>query len=171
MWWRWKKGPTWTSSVWREGNRSQQLPSPRNTVGPVTCWFRSLTYSLLQFASPSLISGYEWKKLSSFDGKYTIQVSKSDAGSYKCRAENGLEPSVESDFVLQVSGTVWGKFVFWACFTRHWAQYLVLSRNEALLRHKDFLWVCLAISSPKMKALSPLLVLLTFLPNFILTCE
>ena len=60
-------------------------------------------------------------------------MSKSDAGSYKCRAENGLEPSVESDFVLQVSGTEWGKFVFWACFTRHWVQYLALSRNEALL--------------------------------------
>ena len=49
--------------------------------------------------------GYEWKKLTSFDGKYSMSVSKSDAGSYKCRAENGVEPSVETDFQLHVSGT------------------------------------------------------------------
>ena len=109
MLWKWKKDPTWTSNVWREGNRNQRLPSPKNTVGPVTCWFRrrksvrSLTLSLTEF--PRQILGYEWKKLNSFDGKYSMQVSKSDAGWYKCRAENGVEPSVENDFQLQVSGT------------------------------------------------------------------
>ena len=33
-----------------------------------------------------------------------MQVSKSDAGSYRCRAENGVEPAVETHFELHVSG-------------------------------------------------------------------
>ena len=33
-------------------------------------------------------------------------VTRSHAGHYKCRAENGLEPAIEIDFQLLVSGMI-----------------------------------------------------------------
>lgn len=94
--------------MWQEENRSLRLPLPKNTVWPVTCWFcrtkNSRSLILLSAFLPST-SGYEWRKVDSLRGKYTIQVSKSDAGSYQCRADNGIERHIQSDFELEVSGT------------------------------------------------------------------
>ena len=33
------------------------------------------------------------------------KASRQDAGQYKCRAENGVEPAIETEFEVQVSGT------------------------------------------------------------------
>ena len=36
---------------------------------------------------------------------FISKASRQDSGLYKCRAENGVEPAIETEFELQVSGT------------------------------------------------------------------
>ena len=44
--------------------------------------------------------------MSSFkENHLKAQVTRQDSGLYKCRAENGVEPAVETEFEVQVSGT------------------------------------------------------------------
>ena len=85
---------------------------------------------------PIPLAGYEWKTLSSMGEKYSMKVSKSDAGSYQCRAQNGIETHIESGFELQVSG-IETSLRFCLCVLLLICppvdQYLVLSQNEALL--------------------------------------
>ena len=61
---------------------------------------------LALFACSTANSGLEWVQMMITKGKLTIdQVSRSNAGEYRCHAENGIEPAITTDFELQVSGT------------------------------------------------------------------
>ena len=54
----------------------------------------------------ALLTGIEWLKMSQFkENHLKTQATRQDSGSYKCRADNGIEPTVETEFEVQVSGT------------------------------------------------------------------
>ena len=160
-------------NVLQEENPSRRLPLKRNMVGTVTCWFRLLGSEskahLLHW-----ILGYEWKKLISSQGRYTMQVSKSEAGSYRCRAENGVEPSLESDFQLQVSGTELANTFFWGSFYPPRTVLSYYSKWGALALHSltrtlavSELWTSCLLS--KMQTVRWILLLTSL--GFSLCCE
>lgn len=69
------------------------------------------------------------------DDRSLSPVTKSHAGHYQCRADNGLEPAIDSDFQLLVLGMMFlYPQVVQTCFTRHWVLSVQFSQNEALSR-------------------------------------
>ena len=48
-------------------------------------------------------------------GHLITQAKRQDAGQYKCRAENGIEPAIETEFEVQVSGTDFWQFTWPKC--------------------------------------------------------
>ena len=81
----------------------------------------------------SLESG--WKEIHLDEDGSIPQVSRSHAGHFRCRASNGLEPAIETDFQLLVQGMNFHcSHVEKTCFTRHWVLSVHFSRNEALFR-------------------------------------
>ena len=59
-------------------------------------------------------------------------VTRSEAGSYRCRADNGMQPAVESEFHLQVSGREPVRVHAESSICPPKGQFLASSRNEAL---------------------------------------
>lgn len=51
-----------------------------------------------------LIVDHVWVPMRSQERYILSRVSKSDAGLYKCRAENGMEPAIETTFQVHVLG-------------------------------------------------------------------
>lgn len=96
---KWRKGRLSHLSVLPMGNRVRLSLSWRRTVG------RESALPLLNLFSNhfSVIGGTWTRVLLNLENTIT-RVSKSHAGDYRCRADNGLE-AVDTDFQLLVLGT------------------------------------------------------------------
>ena len=128
-----QKDLEWVSIAQPEGNQSQWSPSRRDRVRhlliarPVfillSCFFLCLFF----------MADGGWMPFRPLTTNGLFQsVSRSDAGAYRCRADNGEHPAIESEFHLQVSGTEPAMVLAECSICPPKDQSLAFSRNEAL---------------------------------------
>ena len=108
---QWTKKPQSLMKV-KEGSLVDIECSARGDPEPVVALFKkqgraaALVDPLVLTRVVSQFIGDEWTKMTSFQELNSLKkLARSDSGLYKCKAENGVEPAIEAEFEVQVSGT------------------------------------------------------------------
>ena len=109
---QWTKKPQSLMKV-KEGSLVDIECSARGDPEPVVALFKKqgraaalVDWLLVQLYSSFFSSGLKWIKVSSLQSVYSLsKATKSDAGLYKCKGDNGVELAVEVEFEVHVSGT------------------------------------------------------------------
>ena len=88
-------------------------PRPTLTISKKHGRKNAQVWLLSSLAFIIFLSDSRWISVS-VDHTLTLRkVSRLDAGHYRCRADNGLEPAIETDFQLLVSGMLSSVFECW----------------------------------------------------------